>query len=38
MFLVFYIFVLSHTLVVTYMYFSVLYGVHPRMAHVGRNM
>jgi hypothetical protein len=37
MFLMFYIFVLPYTLVVTYMYFSVLYGVHLRMAHVGRN-
>jgi hypothetical protein len=37
-FLMFYIFVLPHTLVVTHMYFSVLYGVHLRLAHVGRNM
>jgi hypothetical protein len=38
MFLVFYTFILPYTLVVTYMYFSVLYSVHLRMAHVGRNM
>jgi hypothetical protein len=37
-FLVFYTFILPYTLVVTYMYFSVLYSVHLRMAHVGRNM
>jgi hypothetical protein len=38
MFLVFYTFIRPYTLVVTYMYFSVLYSVHVRMAHVGRNM
>jgi hypothetical protein len=38
MFLVFYTFILPYTLVVTYMYFSVLYSVHLRMAHVGWNM
>jgi hypothetical protein len=29
---------LPYTLVVTYMYFSVLYSVLLRMTHVGRNM
>jgi hypothetical protein len=38
MFLVFYTFILPYTLVVTYMYFSVLYSVNLRMAHVGWNM
>jgi hypothetical protein len=38
MFLVFYTFILPYTLVVTYTYFSVLYSVHLRMAHVDRNM